>query len=167
MKTYCLKRTQTLPIERDQLFSFFESPDNLEKITPSSVGFKILTPAPIEMKTGLVLDYTIKILGLPIRWTTLISSFDRPDRFVDVALRGPYAFWHHTHTFESNADGSTTMTDQVRYALGFGIFGSLVHSFFVKGQLKRIFDYRADVIHEIINSKNGIAPSNGQIELSR
>jgi len=150
MKIYQLERMQTLPVSREELFRFFEQPENLSRVTPSSVGFNILTPAPIEMKTGLVLDYTIKVLGFPIRWTTLISSYDPPKRFIDVALRSPYAFWHHTHTFKQNDDGSTIMTDQVRYALGFGPFGPIVHALFVKRKLKHIFDYRAEVIAELL-----------------
>lgn len=131
------------------MFDFFGKPENLEEITPGPVGFNILTPRPIVMKAGTVLDYTIRILGLPIRWTTLISSYDPPNGFSDVALRGPYSFWHHTHTFEEAAQG-TTMTDEVHYALPFGFLGRIVHALWVRRQLNYIFEYRAEVIGRLL-----------------
>ena len=151
MKIYTLKRRQTFDRARREVFQFFEQPENLEKITPGSVGFNILTPRPINMKAGTVLDYTIKVLGLPVRWTTLISEYEPPARFADVAIRGPYSFWHHTHTFEEH-DGTTVMTDEVRYSLPFGPLGSLVHSLWVNRQLEEIFDYRARVIRDLLET---------------
>lgn len=149
MKIYTLRRQQKINRPRHEVFEFFEKPENLERITPLSVGFRILTPRPIKMKAGTVLDYTIKVLGLPVRWTTLISEYEPPARFADVALKGPYSFWHHTHTFEE-VDGQTIMTDEVRYALPFGLLGRLVRSLWVKGQLDYIFDYRAGIIEEMM-----------------
>ena len=149
MKTYVLRREQLVPLPREEVFRFFESPENLEAITPKSVGFQILTPRPIEMQAGVVLDYTIKLLGLSVRWTTLIATFERPRRFTDVAIRGPYSYWHHTHTFESLPEG-TLMKDEVVYALPFGLLGRLIRHIWVKNQLRRIFDFRAQAIDSII-----------------
>lgn len=149
MKMYTLKKQQLIARPRDQVFRFFESPENLEKITPQAVGFNILTPRPINMQAGTVLDYTIRLAGLPVRWTTLISEYHPPCRFRDVSLRGPYSFWHHTHTFEE-VEGGTLMTDEVRYVLPFGPLGQMVHALWVKRQLKRIFDFRAEVIEQLL-----------------
>lgn len=149
MKIYTLKRRQLLPRPARDIFRFFERPENLEKITPASVGFVILTPEPIKMQVGTVLDYTIRILGLPVRWTTLIHRYEPPELFVDVSIRGPYSFWHHTHTFEETKEG-TIMTDEVRYALPFGFLGRIVRSLWVKRQLDYIFDYRGKVIEDIL-----------------
>lgn len=158
MKTYILRRRQTIARSLRTVFEFFEQPENLEKITPGSVGFTILTPRPIKMQVGTVLDYTIRLLGLPVRWTTLISEYDAPHRFCDVALRGPYSFWHHTHTFEKTEQG-TVMTDEVRYALPFGPIGRLVHLLWVKRQLDYIFDYRAEVISQLLENRGAEAPN--------
>jgi ligand-binding SRPBCC domain-containing protein len=136
---------------RGEVFEFFSRPENLERITPGWVGFRLLTPQPIDMKAGAVLDYTIRLLGLPVRWTTLISDYEPPHRFSDVALRGPYRFWCHTHTFEKDGQ-ETIMIDEVRYALPFGILGDLVHRLWVRRQLDCIFDYRAEVIGEIFGA---------------
>jgi ligand-binding SRPBCC domain-containing protein len=140
-----------------RVFEFFESPENLERITPGTVGFNILTPKPIRMQAGTVLDYTIRLIGLPVRWTTLISEYDPPRRFADVALKGPYSFWHHTHTFEEAGD-ATVMTDQIRYALPFGWLGRLVHALWVRRRLDEIFDYRAQVIQGMLEATDPLSP---------
>ena len=153
MKIYTLKRKQSFALSLQDVFEFFGKPENLEKITPRSVGFYILTPRPIKMKTGTVLDYTIRLFGIPIRWTTLITEYDPPNKFSDVALRGPYSFWFHTHTFKTD-NNETIMKDEVRYALPFGFIGRLAHFLWVKRQLNYIFDYRAQVISDILEGKN-------------
>jgi ligand-binding SRPBCC domain-containing protein len=149
MKIYTLKRQLMIKRPIDEVFRFFEKPENLSRITPDGIGFEILTPRPISMHVGAVLDYTIRVIGIPVHWTTLIADYDPPRRFADVALRSPYSLWHHTHTFEETLDG-TLMTDEVRYALPFGPLGRLVHSLWVQGQLERIFDYREAAIHRLL-----------------
>lgn len=164
MKIYILKREQLIAIPRREVFAFFENPENLEKITPRSVGFNILTPRPIKMKAGTVLDYTIRLLGISVRWTTLISEYNPPYNFSDVALRGPYSFWHHTHTFEET-DGWTIMIDEVHYALPFGILGRIAHFLWVRHQLNQIFNYRARIIVRLLESTNGAAPIDGDLKV--
>lgn len=150
MKTYKLKRQQVIPKPLEEVFEFFSRAENLAKITPESLDFKILTPLPIEMKAGSLIDYTVKPLLLPIRWTTMITDYNPPNGFIDQQLKGPYSFWHHTHSFEHTPEG-TLITDEVVYALPFGILGRIVHALFVKRQLRRIFDYRSSVIKTIFN----------------
>src|SRR5512140_3764583 len=151
MKLYTLTRTQVVPLPRSRVFPFFQAPENLERITPSSLGFQILTPLPLEMQRGTIIDYAIHLLGLPLRWTTVISSYEPPLRFVDEQLRGPYAFWHHTHEFRS-IRGGTELTDTVRYAMPFGPLGRLVHTLFVRRQLEAIFDHRGRIIEKLFAS---------------
>ncbi len=147
MKLYILEKEQFVKIPRDKIFDFFARPENLAKITPKKLGFEILTPPPISMRPGTLIDYTIKVAGIRQRWTTLITEYEPPVRFIDVQLRGPYAFWHHEHTFEKRDDG-TLIKDKVIYSLPFGILGSVAHALFVKGQLNRIFNYRSKIIAE-------------------
>jgi len=147
MVPHTLRREQLVKRPRDEVFAFFSRPENLAAITPEKVGFKIMTPSPITMQTGAVIDYTIRVFGLPVRWTTLISEYRPPYKFIDVQLRGPYSFWYHTHYFEETTEG-TILRDEVSYALPVGPLGRLVHGLFVKRQLKNIFDYRARVIAE-------------------
>ncbi|PKK83218.1 MAG: CDP-paratose 2-epimerase [candidate division Zixibacteria bacterium HGW-Zixibacteria-1] len=148
MKVFNLEREQFIDCPLRDVFAFFERPENLSKITPPSLGFKILTPGPIRMKQGALIDYTIRLLRIQLHWRTLISSYEPPHLFIDEQLKGPYALWHHTHRF-AEKDGGTLITDKVRYALPFGFLGHLMHRFIVKGQLDRIFDYRASVIKKM------------------
>jgi hypothetical protein len=145
MHTRILTYTQVLPAPPDVVFRFFESPENLARITPRWLDFRILTPLPIEMKKGTILDYTIRWLGIRLRWRTLITAYEPPRCFVDEQIKGPFSFWHHTHQFEDSGTG-TKMTDIVRYVLPFGFLGDLVHPFVVRPQLKKIFDHRRMVI---------------------
>lgn len=145
MKVYIFKRTQHLHAPIEAVFSFFQSPENLALITPPSLNFQILTPSPVEMRAGALIDYTIDVAGFPVRWTTAITEYDIPTLFVDQQIKGPYSFWHHTHSF-ADKGGFTEMRDEVRYVLPFGILGRIAHALFVKRQLEKIFDYRANVI---------------------
>ena len=142
---FVLERRQFLPVPPEAAFRFFDRPENLAEITPAELGFRILTPSPIAMKEGALIDYTIRVLGIPVRWTTLITSYDPPRGFVDQQLRGPYSYWHHTHAFRA-VDGGTEMTDTVRYLLPFGSLGNLLHALAVRRQLERIFEHRSRVI---------------------
>lgn len=148
MKLYTLKRQQLIGRPLQEVFSFFSKPENLELLTPKNLGFEIITPSPIIMKEGAVIDYTIKIAGFPVRWTTLITSYEPPLRFVDLQLKGPYSYWHHAHTFTETAEG-VLISDEVHYSMPFGIVGRVAHQLFVKRQLESIFTLRGSTI-EII-----------------
>jgi ligand-binding SRPBCC domain-containing protein len=138
------RRVQRLARPRSEVFRFFETPENLARLTPASLGFEILTPSPVAMRAGAVIDYLVRPLGFPQRWTTLIESYDPPRRFTDVQLRGPYSYWHHTHAFDEEPEG-TRMTDEVRYVLPYGPVGALLAPW-VDAQLSRIFDFRAEAV---------------------
>ena len=151
MKIYTLHREQFVGRSLEEVFAFFSRPENLARITPASMGFEIITPPPIEMKAGALIDYTVRTWGVPVRWTTLIAEFVPPLRFVDVQLKGPYSFWHHTHRFEA-VKGGTRITDEVRYALPLGPIGRLAHALMVKGQLDRIFRHRERAIEHLFGA---------------
>lgn len=132
----------------DDVFTFFSSARNLEAITPPLLRFQVLTPEPIVLGPGAELDYRLSVRGVPVRWTTIIETWDPPHGFSDFQQQGPYALWHHTHRFEAG-DGGTWMEDHVRYALPFGIIGRLAHWLVVRRDVESIFDYRARKIDEI------------------
>ena len=140
MKEYTLHAEQLLPRPRDEVFSFFADARNLEALTPPWLKFEVLTPAPIEMRPGALIDYRIRVHGLPIRWRTEITEWSPPHRFVDVQLSGPYTLWHHTHTFEER-DGGTLCRDDVRYRPR---GGALMNWLFVDRDVKKIFDFRQE-----------------------
>ena len=124
---------------------------NCEAITPPPLRFRITTPGPIEMAVGILIRYRLRLRGVPVSWLTRIEAWDPPRGFVDRQLRGPYALWHHTHTFEPIGDGSQTrMVDLVRYGQRLGPLGTIAEHLLVRRDLDRIFDYRRDAIPALL-----------------
>lgn len=146
-----------LPRPREALVPFFADARNLERITPPFLHFRILTPQPIEMRPGTLIDYRLSLHGLPMRWRTEIAVWEPPRRFVDVQLRGPYRKWVHEHTFEP-VDGGTLCRDRVEYAVP---GGCLVHRLLVERDVRRIFAYRQEVLRSLFGS---VAPAAGTSE---
>ena len=142
---YRLTSEQLVPAPLDEVFAFFGKPENLARITPSWLGFRILTPLPLSMREGALIDYEISLGPFPTRWRTMITRYDPPHMFVDEQLSGPYSFWHHTHRFESAGTG-TRILDEVLYLMPFGPLGKLAHRLAVRRQLAGIFSHRKLVI---------------------
>jgi ligand-binding SRPBCC domain-containing protein len=137
-----LRREQRLPGTPDEVFPFFADAGNLEAITPPWLEFRVVTPRPIEMRVGALIEYRLRLHGLPIAWLTRIEEWEPGVRFVDAQLSGPYALWHHTHEFAPDGDGGTRMRDSVRYALPCWPLGELAHALLVRRDLERIFAFR-------------------------
>ena len=158
-REYELRRVQRLPLPPERVFDFFSDARNLEAITPPSLQFHIITDGPIEIRSGTIIDYRLKLSGIPFRWQSVIEEYDPPRKFVDRQVRGPYAYWHHTHSFaplagEGGGVVATDMTDLVRYRMPFGPIGTMVHALFVRRQLNAIFDFRNKKLVELITSDN-------------
>lgn len=147
MKVYELHEIQKTPIRRDDVFEFFSNAANLQLLTPKHMDLEILTSLPIEMRSGTVIDYRIRILGIPLRWQSEIRHWDPPHSFSDVQTKGPYALWEHEHCFTQTETG-TTIEDHVRYAMPYGLIGLIIHALFVRPQLKNLFRFRAERIVE-------------------
>ncbi len=152
MAEYILERKQIIASPVAAVFDFFADAGNLERITPPELNFKITSPQPIDIKKGALIDYQLKLRGIPITWKTEITQWNPPHDFVDTALKSPYKQWIHLHTFEESENGETIMRDKVRYRLPLEPLGDIAH-FYVKKELKYIFDYRYKVIEEIFQSK--------------
>jgi ligand-binding SRPBCC domain-containing protein len=150
LRTHVLHREQRLEGTPEEVFGFFADAKNLEAITPPLLRFSVITPGPIEMHVGTLIEYRLRIHGAPISWLTSIQAWEPPHRFVDMQLKGPYALWHHTHTFAPDGPAHTTMTDTVRWAIGFGPFGELARRLFVEKDVEGIFAHRAEVIGPLL-----------------
>jgi ligand-binding SRPBCC domain-containing protein len=123
---------------RDEVFQFFSDAQNLETLTPPWLNFHVLTPAPIAMQAGALIDYRLRVHGIPLRWQSEISVWEPPVCFVDAQRRGPYTAWVHAHLFEEK-DGGTLVKDCVHYSV-FG--GALIDRLFVQRDVREIFEFR-------------------------
>src|SRR3954467_13922683 len=145
MTPFLFRAEQRVPRPIDEVFHFFSRAENLQQITPPWLNFRIQSVSTNPVRRGTLIQYALRWRVFPIRWTTEITDWDPPYRFVDVQRKGPYALWHHEHRFYSEGN-FTRITDHVQYALPFGSLGRLVHRLKVKHDVEAIFAYRQKVV---------------------
>lgn len=150
MSVHVLERSQRFGVPVERAFEFYVDAGNLEPMTPPWLHFEVTTPGELTLRQGALLDYRLRLHGVPLRWQGRIEVWEPPLRFVDVQVRGPYALWEHTHLFEPDGDAATVIHDRVRYAVPLGPLGALAHRLFVRRDLERIFDYRSRVASELL-----------------
>ena len=149
MAEHILARKLVLNLPRAKVFDFYADAVNLERITPPELRFHIATAQPIDIRQGALIDYRLKLRGLPLIWKTEISVWNPPFEFVDRALKSPYKQWIHRHTFTEIEENKTLIEDEVRYRLPMEPLGDLAH-FFVRRELDYIFDFRQKTVAEIL-----------------
>jgi ligand-binding SRPBCC domain-containing protein len=143
---------QWLPLSIEEVFPFFTNAYNLEKITPPWLNFSVLRMSTDQIKTGTEIDYRLRLHGIPLKWKTLIETWEANKSFVDTQIKGPFKLWHHTHDFVEK-DGGTLMIDTVRYELPMGVLGDWTGGWMVRRDVKGIFDYRKTIIEQIFPKK--------------
>lgn len=144
-----LEREQLVARPLTEVFAFFSQARNLEQITPPWLRFKLLSPEPIEMGVGTLIEYRLHGHGLPLRWVSRIEEWKPGSGFVDRQLRGPYRLWHHRHGFAAAGD-RTVVRDHVNYALPLGMLGELAHRALVRRDLTRIFGFRQAAVTRLL-----------------
>ena len=148
MKVHELKRELWLPRPVAEIFPFFAEAANLEALTPPWLNFRILSPRPIPIRLGTLIDYRIVVHGIPFRWQSEITAWEPPHRFVDEQRRGPYRLWRHEHSF-SERDGGTSIGDTVHYAV---LFDPIVNRWLVRPDIDGIFDFRTKKMRELFGA---------------
>jgi ligand-binding SRPBCC domain-containing protein len=151
MKYYEFKVKQFIKLPIEEVFNYFSNPSNLQKITPKYLNFKIKNQPPLKMNKGQFFQYQLRVRGIPINWTSLISSYHPPHSFIDEQIKGPYSSWHHTHTFKEE-NGGTSIFDEVKYSLPLGFIGGIINSIWVKRDLDSIFKYRRKMIEKTLKN---------------
>jgi ligand-binding SRPBCC domain-containing protein len=155
-KVYSIKTVQNLPISLDEAWDFFSKPDNLKNITPSNLGFNILSKHHGgTMYAGQIIEYKVSpVLGIPLYWMTEITHVVDHQYFVDEQRYGPYGMWHHQHHFKA-IEGGVEMTDIVHYKLPFWFLGDIANTLFVQSQLRQIFTFRFTKANELFGAWPG------------
>lgn len=142
MKTYKLTGKINLPISINEAWDFFSNPNNLSKIMPTNMGFKVIEGATLPLYEGQIIEYTVTPLPLfKTSWVSEINHINKPHFFVDTQLEGPYKLWHHKH-YLKEIEGGTEITDVVHYQVPFGFLGRLLHPLIIKPKLNSIFEHR-------------------------
>ncbi len=143
-----LESIQFLPQPRERIFEFFSDAFQLQTLTPPWLHFSVLTPAPIRIAAGTLIDYRLRLHGLLVRWQSRISVWEPPTRFVDEQTKGPYRRWHHEHVFEA-VEGGTLCCDVVDYSVP---GGRLIHSLLVRRDIQAIFEFRRSRLADIFGN---------------
>jgi ligand-binding SRPBCC domain-containing protein len=148
-KVYSFKTVQRIPISLEQAWDFFSSPENLKEITPSNLGFNIISKYHGKrMYQGQVIEYKVSpVLGIPLYWMTEITHVEDQRFFVDEQRFGPYSLWHHQHHFKA-VEGGVEMTDIVHYKLPLWILGDIANTIMVRRQLQQIFEHRFTAVEQ-------------------
>jgi len=151
---YTLSTEQVLNVPLQQAWDFFSSPGNLQKITPSHMGFQITSEIDKKAYAGQIITYKVGVLsGIKSNWVTEITQVKEQHFFIDEQRFGPYKMWHHEHRFEELPNGKTVMKDKISYKIPFGFLGHIAQSIFIKKQLKEIFKYRYSTLEKLFNEK--------------
>ena len=148
MKSYYYNSESFFAKPVEEIFRFFSNAENLGLVTPPHLKFEIITPLPIEMKKGALIEYRLKIHQIPLYWQTEITVWEPPFRFIDIQLKGPYRKWIHEHRFE-RVGNKTKMSDQLEYAVPGGPLAPFINKIFVSKDVKKIFSYRKNKFQEI------------------
>lgn len=154
MAVHRLERRQYVARPLDEVFGFFAEAGNLERITPPWLGFRVLSPDPVQMGAGALIDYRLRLHGIPLGWTSQIELWEPARQFVDRAIRGPFSLWHHRHRFSASG-GGTIVSDEVHYAPPLGALGELADGLVVARDLDRIFGHRREAVARILEGRDG------------
>jgi len=148
MTPYIFRAQQFVPRPLLEVFDFFSKAENLQRLTPPWLHFRILNVDPTPVQAGTLIEYSLRWRIFPLHWTTEIVEWNPPTRFVDVQLKGPYKLWHHQHGFIAENNG-TRITDQVQYLLPFSVLGRIAHQLKVRRDIEHIFQYRKQVVDQL------------------
>jgi len=150
---YEFKRSQFLPLTIDKAWNFFSNPRNLVRITPAALGFRIVSEVPAKIYEGLTVEYRVKpLFGIPLKWISLIKEVREPYQFADEQIKGPYAYWHHLHTFKE-VDGGVMMEDVIHYRVPLQQFLPWINDLIVINDLHKIFEFRRQTLLILFGDK--------------
>lgn len=149
MREQVFAAEQRVPRPRDEVFGFFSDPANLEALTPPWLRFRIVARTTEAVREGSEFTYRLRLHGLPLTWISRITRWEPGTCFVDEQIRGPYALWRHTHTFE-DVDGGTLVGDRVRWRLPLAAVSHPLVGPLVQRDVERIFSFRRQRLEHML-----------------
>jgi ligand-binding SRPBCC domain-containing protein len=155
MTDHLLERRFWVRCPRPEVFEFLADPRNLPLVSPPPTRLVWLAPPPRLLSAGAVLDFSVRMLGVPVRWRVMIREFDRPHRFIDVQLRGPFTRWEHRHRFVEGTEPrdercGTWVEDRLVYQMPLGWLGDVAHALAARRRITALFDYRERRLRELL-----------------
>jgi ligand-binding SRPBCC domain-containing protein len=155
MAVHQFYKEQFIESDLETVWDFISSPQNLKRITPDYMGFKITSRhLPENMYPGMIISYKVSpIFNINMTWVTEITHVKDKEFFVDEQRVGPYKMWHHEHRI-APVDGGVVMTDIVTYKPPFGFLGRIANGLFIRRKIDEIFDYREKVLIRLFGKSN-------------
>lgn len=150
VRVHTVRASLTLPRARPEVFQFFAAARNLERLTPKDLRF-VVAREPEAITEGCLIDYHLRLDGIPFSWRTRISLWQMDVAFIDEQLRGPYRQWIHRHDFEDLPDGRTLIRDRVDLILPFQPLGEVAWPY-VRRKVRRIFEFRQRAVAEAFDA---------------
>ena len=109
-----------------------------------------------RLSPGDTVTWTARHFGVPWRMTVRIIAYDRPHRFVDEQVRGPFQHWRHEHRFVPHeATGTTVMHDLIDFASPLGPLGRAVDAVVLGRYMRRLVENRNVYLARSLESRHG------------
>lgn len=149
---YTMHKEIEVDVPLDKAWEFISHPQNLDRITPDDMQFRIVTKVPDQMYNGLLVEYRVKIplMGWQV-WVSELKHIQAGVSFVDEQKIGPYRFWYHEHRIEPAGD-KVRIIDHVSYEVPFGFIGKIGHALFIRPTLERIFRHRERMFNDLLSA---------------
>jgi ligand-binding SRPBCC domain-containing protein len=165
---------QWVPYPAETVFAFFANPENLPVLMPKWQNTRleqvtIVAPPRVNATTPMAGSGSRITLSLRpfhrvpfrVRWESEITDFVLNSHFTDHQVKGPFAFWSHTHRIRSVDRAGINITviiDQVEYEPPMGFLGRIAHSLFLRKQLERTFAHRQVEVTKLLAQLVQVTP---------
>ncbi len=106
------------------------------------------------LELGDEVTWRAKHFGVPFVMTSRITEMERPHRFVDEQVKGPFSRFRHVHRFEVDGE-ATHMVDEISFDAPLGPIGQLVEALFLGGYLEKLIAERNEYLKAEAERRTG------------
>lgn len=100
-----------------------------------------------QIGLGETVTWKARHFGITWTMTSKITALERPVRFVDEQVRGPFKRFHHEHRFEPRPSG-TSMIDTIEFDAPLGPLGDLVERVILGTYIEKLIKQRNDFLRQ-------------------